>query len=747
MGKRTTVEGCDHSCSPGEFFTYDVGDSEDCNDWDTGHGFAGGGVTTKGTCSACDTGYYQSENAHREVCKSQLSCPDGYTISGDNTQYGTCIATSTTTTTAVTTITTITSSTTTATTATVTTVLGTMTFTSNVTAKTTTSKPTTAATTLAKSSTTTATASTIAAATKIPAKQGGDNNIDDPAGNPPQSSGGGGGCSVGQADPPDCDLFTEEACGTILEVHPQPSALQRAVHDSQPSSRSTISATEAGVVYAIPVDLQDDEGSSGNTDSNGYAMPLANYAVVGTGSSATTNGGGGGGNHEYSIPEARSRAAPLLPLDLDGYVVDDTAHAEAGAAPGGVVFTDASDCDGPDYFRRANTKLPYLQLRTPGAIGTIANVLVLCSWLVGMGKRTTAQECYHSCSQGQFFTYDWGDSEDCNDGDTGYCTTCLENTYQDRSSHTQLKCTEQPLCSQGHGFVGGGVTTKGTCSACDTGYYQSENAHREVCKSQLSCPDGYTISGDNTQYGTCIATSTTTTTAVTTITTITSSTTTATTATNNGGGQENTGASQPNGSSDTDDNIENDITDGSMPGGKLAAIVVAILVVATSVFISVIVWCRRKQAAGPMSEEEFPERTPTVDMQTNPLFNRKAARHRSTTDSNNVYDAGNPPKRSARAQGGSNSASGSALQPRPLMLRPSTASEQHADAAAAATAAGGGGGGGAVDKESNATAGSASIGDNGDVSGRMPSNINYSGYDPVQQVAQGEIVYAIPSEV
>ena len=70
-------------------------------------------------------------------------------------------------------------------------------------------------------------------------------------------------------------------------------------------------------------------------------MPLAHYAVVGTEGSATTNGGG---NHEYAIPEARSRAAPLLPLDLDGYVVDDTAPAEAGAAPGGVVYaTPAAD--------------------------------------------------------------------------------------------------------------------------------------------------------------------------------------------------------------------------------------------------------------------------------------------------------------------------------------------------------------------------------------------------------------------
>jgi len=128
------------------------------------------------------------------------------------------------------------------------------------------------------------------------------------------------------------------------EVYLQPNALQPAWYDSQPGRRSTVSATEAGVVYAIPVDLQDGEGSGGNTASNGYAMPLANYAVVGTGSSATTNGGS---NHEYAIPEARSRAAPLLPLDLDGYVVDDTAPAEAGAAPGGVVYatpaTDSTD--------------------------------------------------------------------------------------------------------------------------------------------------------------------------------------------------------------------------------------------------------------------------------------------------------------------------------------------------------------------------------------------------------------------
>eukprot|EP00729_Bicosta_minor_P020969 gene20969-11072_t len=224
-----------------------------------------------------------------------------------------------------------------------------------------------------------------------------------------------------------------------------------------------------------------------------------------------------------------------------------------------------------------------------------------------------------------------------------------------------------------------------------------------------------------------------------------------------------------------------------MSGGALAGIVVAILVVAIVVFLAV-VWYRRKQASGPKSKEEFPERNPTVDMQTNPLFNRNAARHASAvagqaaagggsqggsasvpsvqlvpnviyssadTDgnassaahgsslgSNNVYDAGNPPKRRGQAQKGSN-ASGATLQPRSLMLRPGTASDGDA-AATAAAAAGRGEGGGNTDRGGKSSTGSASA---DDAAGRMPSNIDYSGYDPVQQVAQGEIVYAVPSEV
>lgn len=39
------------------------------------------------------------------------------------------------------------------------------------------------------------------------------NNTGDPVSNPPQSSAGG--CTVGQADPADCDFFTEEDCGTV----------------------------------------------------------------------------------------------------------------------------------------------------------------------------------------------------------------------------------------------------------------------------------------------------------------------------------------------------------------------------------------------------------------------------------------------------------------------------------------------------------------------------------------------------
>jgi len=278
---------------------------------------------------------------------------------------------------------------------------------------------------------------------------------------------------------------------------------------------------------------------------------------------------------------------------------------------------------------------------------------------------------------------------------------------------------------------------------------------------------------------------------------------------NDGDGAASDGASQTDPDDPADDDVNTDTNDAGMSGGALAGIVVAILVVAIVAFVAV-VWYRRKQASGPTSKEEFPERNPTVDMQTNPLFNRNAARHASAvsggaaagggsqggsasipsvqlvpnviyssadTDgnassaahgsslgSNNVYDAGNPPKRRGQAQKGSN-ASGATLLPRSLMLRPGTASDGDAAATAAAT--------GDVVYDTNAAnnvydkwgvgpapmyatpiprsdrGGKSSTGGASadDAAGRMPSNIDYSGYDPVQQVSQGEIVYAVPSEV
>eukprot|EP00729_Bicosta_minor_P015881 gene15881-35399_t len=49
-----------------------------------------------------------------------------------------------------------------------------------------------------------------------------------------------------------------------------------------------------------------------------------------------------------------------------------------------------------------------------------------------------------------------------------------------------------------------------------------------------------------------------------------------------------------------------------------------------------------------------------------------------------------------------------------------------------------------VREVSNLAVGSTSIGDGGDASGRMPSNINYSGYDLVQQGGQSPHDVVIP---
>lgn len=95
-------------------------------------------------------------------------------------------------------------------------------------------------------------------------------------------------------------------------------------NDSSSSRRDTVVTRQAGIIYAIPVD-------EGGDDPGGYAVPLDNYAIA---VNNQQSGGGGSSNHdhEYAIPQAR--LAPLLPLDLDGYVIDDTSPESTGGGRG-----------------------------------------------------------------------------------------------------------------------------------------------------------------------------------------------------------------------------------------------------------------------------------------------------------------------------------------------------------------------------------------------------------------------------
>lgn len=94
------------------------------------------------------------------------------------------------------------------------------------------------------------------------------------------------------------------------------------------------------------------------------------------------------------------------------------------------------------------------------------------------------------------------------------CSACPEFTYQVNTGHRDTECSAQTTCGQGQGFrVGmiqnGGVNTPGTCPACvaggSSGQYHDGTGHREICKTQRTCAEGFTFSGDNTVFGTCRA--------------------------------------------------------------------------------------------------------------------------------------------------------------------------------------------------------------------------------------------------
>ena len=77
-------------------------------------------------------------------------------------------------------------------------------------------------------------------------------------------------------------------------------------------------ASEDGPAYAIPVD-------GGGDDGEGYAVPTSDHVSSGGGNAAS-----------YAIPMAAG-----LPLDLEGYVVDDTVPSSGRGAP--VYATAATD--------------------------------------------------------------------------------------------------------------------------------------------------------------------------------------------------------------------------------------------------------------------------------------------------------------------------------------------------------------------------------------------------------------------
>lgn len=99
-----------------------------------------------------------------------------------------------------------------------------------------------------------------------------------------------------------------------------PDALQPAVYDKlkrqqqqqqrqrQQQQQRRNTASEDDITYAIPVDEGGDDGA-------GYAVPTSDYVASGNDNAPN-----------YAIPTAR------LQLDMDGYVVDDTAPPSGGAA-------------------------------------------------------------------------------------------------------------------------------------------------------------------------------------------------------------------------------------------------------------------------------------------------------------------------------------------------------------------------------------------------------------------------------
>lgn len=73
--------------------------------------------------------------------------------------------------------------------------------------------------------------------------------------------------------------------------------------------RNTVTASEGGIIYAIPVD-------EGGDNAGGYAVPISDYAKAGPG--ASSDDGYANPISDYAPGKAQ------VQLDTEGYVVDES---------------------------------------------------------------------------------------------------------------------------------------------------------------------------------------------------------------------------------------------------------------------------------------------------------------------------------------------------------------------------------------------------------------------------------------
>ncbi|EDQ88297.1 uncharacterized protein MONBRDRAFT_32951 [Monosiga brevicollis MX1] len=123
---------------------------------------------------------------------------------------------------------------------------------------------------------------------------------------------------------------------------------------------------------------------------------------------------------------------------------------------------------------------------------TNSHILTSCSSCAATGK---------VCGTGQY-------QSGCAGPSAGACSSCPANTYQASSSHRLASCTNCRTCGKGQYLANcAGATGPGICQVCNSGTYQSQTAHQErTCPSCASCSPGYYRDGcGGESAGTCVA--------------------------------------------------------------------------------------------------------------------------------------------------------------------------------------------------------------------------------------------------